>query len=120
VLDPPKSLSPLAPSIAKAKALCDAHGAALVVLVLPLDVQVSPAEWAKYGAAPQDVSSTKILVDDIAQAALDVGAPFLDATPALAAAEPGAFLDGDIHMTPKGHAAVAASLASALSSPTSR
>jgi lysophospholipase L1-like esterase len=32
-------------------------------------------------------------------------------------AEPGAFLDADIHMTPKGHAALAAALADALASP---
>jgi len=35
----------------------------------------------------------------------------LDATPALAAAEPGAFLDGDIHLTPRGHRALAEALA---------
>lgn len=43
-----------------------------------------------------------------------LGASVLDATPVLAAAEPGAFLDRDIHMTPKGHAAVAAALAATL------
>jgi hypothetical protein len=41
----------------------------------------------------------------------------LDATPVLAQAEPGAFLDKDIHMTPKGHAAVAAALARTLREP---
>jgi hypothetical protein len=35
----------------EAKATCDAHDARLLVVVLPMDVQVSPAESAKYGAA---------------------------------------------------------------------
>jgi hypothetical protein len=41
----------------------------------------------------------------------------LDTTPVLAAAEPGAFLDKDIHMTPRGHAAVAAALAKVIAAP---
>ena len=57
--------SPLLPHIEKVKALCQASGARLVLLVLPLDVMVSDTEWAKYGAKPQDMSATAVLVDDL-------------------------------------------------------
>jgi hypothetical protein len=109
--------SPLAPHLVKAKALCDAAGAELVVLVLPLDVQVSDEEWKKYKAKPIDLKGTRVLADDVLAVADQLGARWVDAWPALAAAEPGAFLDGDLHMTPKGHAAVGAALASALGAP---
>src|SRR5262249_31111484 len=93
------------------------RGARLVVVALPLDVQVSTAEWAKYGVAPVDMVETKILLEDVVTAARAVGADALDATAALAAAEPGAFLDGDIHMTPQGHRAVGEELGRALRAP---
>jgi hypothetical protein len=109
-----RARSPLAAHLARAKALAAEHGARLVVLVLPLDVMVSAEEWKKYGAAPIDMSATRVLVDDVVASAQELAALAVDATPALAAAEPGAFLDGDLHMTPKGHAAVAAALAKAL------
>lgn len=64
------------------------------------------------------MESTKVLLDDVVNAARSLGADGFDATPALAAAEPGAFLDGDIHMTPKGHRAVGEALAKALRTPT--
>src|SRR5690606_10351211 len=46
-----------------------------------------------------------------------LGLRALDATAGLRRAQPGAFLDHDIHMTPKGHAALARALAEALNSP---
>jgi lysophospholipase L1-like esterase len=91
-------------------AACEADGARLIVVALPMDVQVSAEEWKKYGAEPIDMEPTKILVRDLLEAAEAVGAKALDATPALAAAEPGAFLDKDIHMTAKGHRALAEAL----------
>jgi hypothetical protein len=106
--------SPLAPLFARAQAVCKQHGARLVVLVLPLDAQVSPGEMRKYGAEPVDTSETLALNADVVKAAHEAGGASLDATEALRAAEPGAFLDGDLHMTPKGHAAVAAALAAVL------
>ena len=116
---PPKitSHSPLMPIIRDLKAICDKRGARLVVVALPIDVQVSKAEWAKYGVDPVDMEPTKILLQDVVDAARAVGAQGFDATPALGAAEPGAFLDGDIHMTPKGHRALGESLARALRAP---
>jgi hypothetical protein len=109
-----RAWSPMTPILREAKATCDAHGAALLVVALPMDVQVSPAEWAKYGAAPVDMDPAKVLVADLVASAERLGASALDATPALASAEPGAFLDGDIHLTPKGHRALAAAIATKL------
>ena len=106
--------SPVTPAMRAAKAICDKHGARLLVVALPIDVQVSPAEWAKYGAQPLDMEPSKILLEDIVVSARAIGAEGLDATPGLAAAEPGAFLDGDIHMTAKGHRALGEALAKAL------
>jgi hypothetical protein len=97
--------------------MCDARGARLVLLVLPLDVMVSDKEWAKYDAKPQDMSAAAVLVDDLTRASEEVGVSALDATAALAAAEPGAFLNRDLHMTPKGHDAVARALAAKLAEP---
>lgn len=111
------ALSPLAPELRAAKAVCDKYGARLLVVALPIDVQVSPAEWTKYGTKPIDMSGTKVLLEDVVVAARVVGAEGLDATPSLAAAEPGAFLDGDIHMTPKGHRALGEAIAGLLKSP---
>ena len=110
--------SPLHPHLAAAKALCDANGAELVVLVLPLDVQVSAEEWKKYGRTEAlDLTATRVLGEDVLSMADELGARTVDAWPALAAAEPGAFLNGDLHMTPKGHDAVAVAIARALALP---
>jgi hypothetical protein len=88
-----------------------------VVVALPLDVQVSTGEWAKYGEKPTDMSATLALERDLMETAALLHIEALDVTTALAAAEPGAFLYGDIHMTPKGHDAVAAALALYLQTP---
>ncbi len=110
--------SPLYAHLARAKQLCDENGAELVVVVLPVDVQVSAKEWDKYpGAQKVDLSQTRVLVDDVLDMADTLGARSVDAWPALAAAEPGAFLAGDLHMSPKGHAAVADAIARALAAP---
>lgn len=111
--------SPMAPHITKMKALADAHGARLLVVALPLDVQVSADEWKKYGITtpPIDVGSTRILTDDLLAISRVRGASVLDAREALLAAEPGAFLLGDLHMSPKGHRALASAIAAALREP---
>ncbi len=94
---------------------CEAAGAQLLVVALPLDVQVSADEWAKYApAAPIDMAPTRALLHDLVRTATYAGIPALDATAALVAAEPGAFLAGDLHLTPKGHAALAGALAERL------
>jgi hypothetical protein len=100
------------------RALCERHGAELLVVMLPFDVQVSADEWAKYGVEDgPDMTATLVLIDDAMATAMQLGIPALDATPVLRAAEPGAFLDADIHMTPRGHAALATALADALTQP---
>jgi SGNH hydrolase-like domain, acetyltransferase AlgX len=110
--------SPLSAALEKAKATCDAAGAQLLVVALPLDVQVSSAEWAKYHVIETiDMAPTMALIEDVTSAAEAAGAASLDATPALRAAEPGAFLYGDLHMTPKGHQALADAIAAKLAPP---
>ncbi|MEZ4403993.1 MAG: hypothetical protein R3B06_28485 [Kofleriaceae bacterium] len=109
--------SPVAPMIRELKQACDEAGARLVVLILPIDVAVSPAEWRKYGAQPVDMTGTEALAEEIVALDDELGVATLDATAALRAAEPGAFLDHDIHLTPKGHAAVAEALAQTLAAP---
>jgi SGNH hydrolase-like domain, acetyltransferase AlgX len=108
---------PLLPFVKQTAELCAQHGARLVIVVLPIDVQVSPTEWAKYGAPPLDMTGTKQFTDELVRETEGLGITALDATKPLAAAEPGAFLDHDIHMTPKGHAAVAEALAAAIAAP---
>lgn len=112
--------SPMALPLQKAKQFCDANGARLVVVVLPMDVQVSADEWKKYGETPVDLAATRTLIDDVMRLARGLGASALDATTALSQAEPGAFLDHDLHMTPKGHLALAKALAATLAEPSPR
>jgi hypothetical protein len=102
-----EALSPMRRPLAAEAKLCEEHGAKLYVLVLPLDVQVSDGEWAKYGRPVTDMSASLALMDDIRRVGDDLGVPVWSAYDVLKQAEPGAFLNGDIHMTPKGHAAVA-------------
>ena len=108
---------PLAGYVRDVAALCKSKGARLVVAILPIDVQVSPTEWAKYGQAPTDMTATHAFTEELVAAARAINVTAFDATPALAAAEPGAFLNRDIHMTAKGHAAVAKGLAEAIAAP---
>lgn len=109
--------SPLFPSLEKVKKLCDANNARLFVVILPMDVMVSSAEWAKYDESPVDLSPTKVLVEDIVHAGEALGVSVIDLLPPLVAAEPGAFLNRDLHMSPKGHAAVATAIASVFDKP---
>ncbi len=113
----PIVLSPLAPALKEAKAICDKAGARLLVVALPIDVQVSKEEWKKYKTEAIDMGSSRILNADVVVAADAIGADGFDALPALAAAEPGAFLDGDLHMTPKGHRALGEAIAKAITTP---
>jgi hypothetical protein len=111
------ALSPLHDSLVVAKALCAAHHARLVVLALPIDVEVSADEWAKYGREPMDVSALRVLSEDLVATAASLSIEAVDVREALAAAEPGAFLKGDLHLSPAGHRAVASALAATLRAP---
>ena len=108
---------PLGAYLRDVQQLVEQGGARLVVVILPIDVQVSPAEWKKYGAKPIDMAPSLALTTELVALCHTLGVAVLDATPVLAQAEPGAFLDKDIHMTPKGHAAVAAALGKTLAAP---
>lgn len=112
MLDPP-----LGAYLRDVKQLVEGGGARLAVVILPIDVQVSAEEWKKYGADPIDMAPSLALTEELVGLCRALGVSVLDATPVLAAAEPGAFLDKDIHMTAKGHAAVAAALARTLGEP---
>lgn len=92
------------------KRRCDERGARLIVVALPLDVMVSAEEWKKYDEKPLDMTATRVLIDEVLRDAEAVGAVGVDVSAALAAAEPGAFLQRDLHMTAKGHDAVARAL----------
>lgn len=109
--------SPLEDFVKGARDRCDAAGAELVIAALPLDVQVSDTEWAKYGAEPKDMSATRALLTDLVAGAERLGVRAVDLTDALAAAEPGAFLDRDLHMSPKGQAAAGQAIAARLAQP---
>lgn len=106
--------SPFASFLADARALTEAHSAELVVVGLPLDVQVDPEEFRKYDQEPVDMSDTVILIDDMVSTAERLGIRALSAVSPLRDAQPGAFLDGDIHLTPRGHDALAAAIAAEL------
>ena len=102
---------------AKLQTLCDKHRAQLLVVALPLDVMVSDTEWAKYKVEPIDMRATSVLIADLRRRAESTETEFFDATETLRAAEPGAFLQGDLHMTAKGHAALAKALEERVNQP---
>ena len=106
----PTSRSPLARVLLNVKRRCDEVGARLIVVALPLDVMVSSDEWLKYGREPLNMGPTRVLIDEVLRDADQVGAVGVDVTAALRAAEPGAFLKRDLHMSGRGHDAVAAAL----------
>lgn len=106
--------SVLKPWVEELQALCVERGADLVVVALPVDVQVSSAQWAKYGEPEQDMSESLVLLEDLVFDARALGLRALDLTSALRGAGEGAFLNADIHMSPSGHEAVAAALAQTL------
>jgi hypothetical protein len=114
----PAHVVPIEQVLLETKAACDAVGARLLVVALPLDVMVSAEEWKKYGVPALDMSPTRVLLDDLVTRAERMGAIGLDPSAALAAVEPGAFLEGDLHLTPKGHAALAQAIVDALAKPT--
>ncbi len=108
--------SRVTPALLDAADACRAIGCRVVAVALPLDVQVDAAEWAKYRAPARDLAATEALLDDFVADARDAGLAAVNLLPSLRAAEPGAFLPDDYHLSPRGHAAVAAAIASAITS----
>ncbi len=111
-----RASSPLTRTVLAAKQQVEALGAKFVLLALPIDVMVSDSEWPKHGKLRVDLAPARVLIQDLVESVRAAGGVALDATTALAAAEPGAFLPGDIHLTPKGHDAVARALAAEVAS----
>jgi hypothetical protein len=109
--------SVLAPRLVALNDFVREHDAELVVVALPLDVMVSEEEWAKYDEEPIDMEPTRVLLSDLVDTARRMGVRAVDPTDALRAAEPGAFLDGDLHLTPKGQRTVAEAVAAAVAEP---
>lgn len=114
---PNRPTSVLEPRLRELRKLCDASGCEVLVVALPIDVQVSAEEWKKYGHAPIDMSATTALTEDLLSTANALGMRTLDALPVLRRVEPGAFLDRDIHMTAKGHYALARMIKETLKKP---
>ena len=114
-----RATQPIVESVLRAKKLAEDHGATFVLLALPMDVQISKSEWQKYGHLdnPPDMNESLLLVRDLVEAVRDAGGIAVDPTEALRAAEPGAFLNHDPHLSPKGHEVVGKALAEALSNP---
>jgi len=99
--------------VEKARAVCARLGCELMPVLLPMDIQVHPSEWAKYLVPPLDARPSLVLAT-----ALQADEPDLvDLMPALVRASPGAFLPDDYHLSAAGHAAVAAVLRERLARP---
>lgn len=103
--------------VARARDLCERWGCEVVVVGLPIDVQVDPREWPKYGTEARDLASTEVLLRDLDTDARALGLRSIDLTQTLRAASPGAFLDDDYHMSAQGHAAIASAIAGLLGDP---
>ncbi len=106
--------SPVTSSLLQAREICRTLGCTVVAVALPLDLQVDPREWRKYGSSPIDLSSTESLLEDFIADADEEGIPAINLLAPLREASPGAFLPDDYHLSPKGHGAVAASISGQL------
>ncbi len=104
------SPSPLAPALARVVDTCRRSSCRVVAVALPLDAQVSAAEWKKYRAAPVDLSATEALLDDFVGEARALGVPAQSLLAPLRSAGPGMFLPDDYHLSPAGHSVVAGAL----------
>jgi hypothetical protein len=106
--------TPLGQHLLRAMETCRGHGCQVVAVALPLDVQVSSAEWAKYRVPPRNMTATEALLEDFIADAQTLGLPALNLLPALRAAGPGVFLADDYHLSSAGHAVVAREIAALL------
>ncbi len=107
----PPHRSTITPNLKAAVDVCADLGCEVIAVALPTDVQVSAAEWTKYrGSAPVDLTDTEALLDDFVADARGLGLRAVNLLAPLRAAEPGAFLDDDYHLSPRGHRVVADAL----------
>lgn len=110
----PKKPSHLIASLRAAVKACAPVGCRVTAVALPLDVQVDAAEWKKYRSAPEDMRASEVLLEDFVTDARALGLTAVNLLPVLRAAEPGAFLPDDYHLSPQGHRAVAQALSDVL------
>ncbi|MAA79688.1 MAG: hypothetical protein CL916_10550 [Deltaproteobacteria bacterium] len=99
--------TPLFDTLKEIDTFCTQNGVEFIVLILPMDVQVSPAEWEKYPFSKQDMTSSLTILTDISKDVQKLGHKMINPLEGLRSIQPAGFLDGDIHMDPKGHAKVA-------------
>jgi hypothetical protein len=109
--------SRLTPFLLAADRICRRHGCEVVAAALPLDVQASGGAWRKYASAPVDLAPTERLLADLVADAREADLRAVDLLAPLRASGEGAFLPDDYHLSPRGHAAVAAALASLIAAP---
>jgi hypothetical protein len=107
-------LKELHSKLQQAKDICSQQNTELLVVVLPIDVQVSKEEWVKYDTEPLDMSATLALNQSVTQTAEKLHLRVVDPLLALRTQQPGMFLHQDLHLTPRGHEVVAKEIASAL------
>ena len=111
--------SPLDAALDEAKRLAERHGVDLLAVALPLDVQVSESQWAKYDLPPRDMSDTRVLLEDLGMSCAKRQIRFLDATDPLRELGDAAFLRGDLHLSPAGQDRLAKAVAETLARPPS-
>ena len=109
--------SPLGASLAETVELCRKLSCEVVAVALPLDVQVSRTEWPKYRSEGAEMAASEALLEDFIADANSLGVPAANLLPGLRAAEPGAFLPDDYHLSGRGHSVVAALIASLIQQP---
>ncbi|MBL8951946.1 MAG: hypothetical protein JNK82_14280 [Myxococcaceae bacterium] len=102
--------SPVSTALARVVEACRGLSCRVVAVALPLDAQVSAAEWQKYRATPVDLTGSEALLDDFVEDARARGVPARSLLGPLRAAGPGMFLPDDYHLSAAGHAVVAAAL----------
>lgn len=100
-----------------ARRITASHGAELMVVALPLDVQVDPGRFAEYGAEPIDMTESLGLLDQLVADAQARGVRAVSLVEPLREAGSGTFLQGDLHLTAQGQAAAAEAVAAVLAAP---
>jgi len=103
----PRSWSKLTPQLRALKKALGGRAIPVSILILPQDVQLSAAVWAKYGLAPQDTAPLQILVEDLVATGEALGFSMIDPTSALQMISPGATLPRDWHFSVAGHRVIA-------------
>ena len=105
--------APMADVLTSAHALTEAARARLLVVIVPLDAQVSPEAQARHGLSDAQIASLDRLLFDVGARARAVGATVVDPSAALRRATAPAYLP-DGHLSALGHDLVARRVAEAM------